>query len=143
MLWQVANWADDSFGEFRRLQREMNRLFEGAGLGAETFPAVNIHTGNDQVVVNAEIPGMKAEDINISVEADLLTLEGEKKAEDIGGDAVCHRKERGFGKFVRSFKLPYDVNPDNVKATYQNGVLNVVLPRSEGNKPKKIAVAAA
>lgn len=143
MLWQIANWADDSFGEFRRLQKEMKRLLNGVGFNAESFPAANLFASNDQVVVHAEIPGMKAEEININVEADLLTIEGERKPEEMAEETLCHRRERSFGKFVRSFKLPFDVNPDNVKASYQDGILSVSLPRSQESKPKKIAVATA
>ncbi|OGV46734.1 MAG: hypothetical protein A2017_07110 [Lentisphaerae bacterium GWF2_44_16] len=142
MLWTIQRqFESDPFYQMRGLQREMNRLFDNTVTGG-SFPAVNVWSNEENIILCAEIPGLEEKDINITVLDDKLTLEGEKKAEPLKDDTVCLRKERGEGKFARSFKLPYNVDSEKVSAKYQSGVLTVTLPRSETSKPKKIAVSA-
>jgi HSP20 family protein len=126
----------------RRLQRDINRLFSGYETAGDVFPAVNVWANRENVVVTAELPGMDASSIDISVQGDQLLLQGEKKADEMAGDVVCHRIERGSGKFMRTFRLPYEVDNAKVDAKYRNGVLTVTLPRQESSKPKKIAINA-
>lgn len=132
----------DSFGEFRRLQREMNRLFDGVSVETDEFPSVNVWSNPDGIVVTAELPGVESKDINISINQDALTIEGERKAHVLTEGVQCHRSERGEGRFVRSIKLPFDVDADKIKAQCKLGVLTVTMPRAETSKPRKIAISA-
>jgi HSP20 family protein len=132
--------------EMDQLQREMNRLV-GSSLGTPansqlSFPAINIWTGEDEMLVSAELPGIKADDIDLNITADSLVLSGERKPETLGGDARYHRQERNFGKFNRSIQLPFMVDPGKAKAVFKNGILEISLVRAEADKPKKIAVKA-
>ena len=144
MIWPDARGLGfDPFSEMRRLQREMNRLFSGYGdAGDAAGPAVNVWSNPDEVLVAAEVPGIDPNDIRVTVQNDVFTLEGERKPDAIGEDTVTHRAERGFGRFTRSVRLPYEVDNSKAVAKYRNGVLTVTLPRSEVSKPRQIAVAA-
>ncbi|MEM5773543.1 MAG: Hsp20/alpha crystallin family protein [Anaerolineaceae bacterium] len=130
--------------EMDRLQREMNRMFRstnGVQLHpAPSFPAMNIWANEDGQVITAEIPGVDLEDLDISVTGEILTLSGNRKAEQIGDSTTFHRRERGYGRFKRSIQLPYPVQGDNIEASFKNGVLTIVLPRAEQDKPRKIVV---
>lgn len=139
-------WMDERgwgpFGEFRALQREMNRLFEGYGTNRSLarFPALNVWGNADAVIVTAELPGLASEDIEIDVVGNQLTIKGERKDDPPAETAVCHRREREAGRFVRSLRLPYAVESDQVGARYENGVLTITLPRQEATKPKRIEI---
>jgi len=127
------------------MQRHMDRLLgtqTGRGLfGAQRdFPPVNLHETPDDYVVTAEVPGVKAEDIDITVVGDSLTIKGKREA-DVDRDKVsCHRQERDFGSFARTLALPAAIAGDKVEATYVNGVLQVKLPKAEEAKPRVIKV---
>lgn len=132
--------------EMSRLQREMNRLFDGYNNVRRTptsYPAMNVWSNQDGLVVTSEVPGVRPEDIDISVVGDTLTLSGERRPDELNEDARYHRQERGYGKFVRTLQLPYPVKVDNIEASFRNGVLNINLPRAEEDKPRKIAVKSA
>jgi len=139
MFWPITNDYADPFESLRGLQREMNRLFESAS--EDAFP-VNIYGKEDEVLLTAELPGMEPADINLSVEGDTIKIEGERKTETHADLKTWHRQERGSGKFLRAFRLPYDVEASKISAKYKNGILSVMMPRAETSKPKKIAVAA-
>ena len=145
MLWPtLTGRAWNPVSEFDRLQREMNRLFDSF-LGESTateFPAVNIWTNSDGAVLTAEIPGIKAEDLDISVQGDTVTIRGKRTSEELKEGEAWLRRERGEGTFVRSFALPFEIHADKVEAKYQDGVLRLTLPRAEADKPKKISVNA-
>lgn len=129
--------------EMERLQREMNRLFESIDRGwmpASGFPAVNVWMSDEGAVVTAELPGMEAKDLDIGVIGDTLTITGERKPEELPKDAVYHRQERGAGKFTRTIDLPFQVDSSKVQATLEKGVLRILLPRAEQDKPRKITV---
>ena len=140
MFWTFDESGYDPFVSVRNLQREMNRLFNDHTGGGGNFPAVNIWSNNDQVAVTAELPGMKAEDIDISVVQGQLTISGERKLGLPDKNMECHRQERTQGTFTRVFRLPYDVDSSKVLAKYEDGILNIILPRLEETKPKKITV---
>ncbi len=141
MLLTESNvFARDPFDELKRLQRDMNRLFNGYSQGTDVFPAINVWTSEENVVLSAELPGVDPESIDIEVRENVLILQGERKPEDLGSEAVCHRAERGVGRFSRSLRLPYEVENDKIKARFKNGVLNIELPRAESSKPRKIAI---
>ena len=143
MIWpEVRGFGFDPFSELRRLQREMNRLFEGYSEADIAWPAVNVWSNRDEVVVSAEAPGVDPKDLRVSVQNDVFTLEGERKSDAPGEDVVTHRAEREFGRFARSVRLPFEVDSAKASAKYRNGVLTVTLPRSEVSKPRQIAVAS-
>ncbi len=132
--------------EMERLQRDMNQLVGGLGSRVVTpasFPAMNVWTGDDTAVITAEVPGVSADEIDISVVGETLTLSGERKPEDLEGGVRYHRRERGGGRFSRSIELPFRVDADKVEAAYDKGILRVTLPRAEADKPRKITVRAA
>jgi HSP20 family protein len=135
------------WGEMERLQREMNRLFASAANAedacAPTYPAMNVWTSQDQAIITAELPGVDPNDIDISVTGDALTVSGTRHADELPEDAVYHRRERGCGKFTRSFQLPFPVESSKVEAAFDSGVLQIALPRLEADKPRKIAIKAA
>jgi HSP20 family protein len=132
------------------LRDEMNRLFEWpfrsfnspaeAALFSGWSPAIDIHQDKDSVYVTCEVPGMKKEDIDITLHEGMLTLSGERKREEEVKDGETFRSERFFGKFHRTFTLPTPVVEGKVKASYQNGILTVTLPKAEEAKPKRIDV---
>jgi len=131
--------------EMERLRREMNRLFSewprsSQWTAAPSYPAMNAWTNDNSAIVTAELPGVRPEDIDITVEEDMLTLRGSRQPEEVGEGVTFHRRERRFGSFTRTFRLPFDVDADKVEARFQNGVLSITLPRAEADKPKKIAV---
>jgi HSP20 family protein len=130
-----------------RLQRQMARLFNTFGLSrydtAPSFPAVNVYANEEAQIVTAELPGMKPEDIEISVVGETLTISGERKPEAVDENVEYHRQERAFVKFSRSFELLFPVESDKVEASFDNGVLRIHLPRAEAHKPRKIAIQAS
>lgn len=133
--------------EMSRLQREMNRLFQqflGAGeqRGFELFPAVSVWEDDESVWVEAELPGMELEDLEILVNSsNQLTLSGERKP-PAGEQAAWHRQERRFGRFSRTIELPYPIDPDKVEARLKHGVLTIRLPKQTAAKARRITVKA-
>jgi HSP20 family protein len=110
---------------------------------APSFPALNIWSNEDELIITAEVPGINPEDLDISVVGDNLTLKGERKAEEMDENARYHRQERGYGSFSRTVQLPFPVDIDKVDANFTNGVLEITMPRAEADKPRKIAVKSA
>lgn len=135
MLWSRSNL----FGDIRRLQNEVNRLFDDSHVAHDEYPALNMFGNDDEVVITAEIPGVNPDDLDISVVKNQLTIEGERKA-STPENATFYRKERGDGNFFRSLRLPFDVDKDSIKAAYRNGILTITVPRDEGTKPCKIRI---
>ncbi len=132
--------------ELERLRREMDRLFERVMsrrswvTPGRVFPPVNITEDKDSYYIRAELPGVKLEDIDISVEADTVVIGGERKPEDVQGEVTYHRREREMGKFRRAIKLPGTFDPDKVEAVFKNGILVITLPKSQSAKPRQIEV---
>jgi len=104
------------------------------------FPPVNVWKSADGVVVTAELPGISPDGVDVSVMKDTLTLRGERKVEGPGEEGASHRRERGGGRFLKSIQLPYDVDADKCRATYERGILRIELPRAESHRPKRITV---
>ena len=136
--------------ELRTLQHQVNRLFEpffGRGLedqdliGGTWIPAVDIAEEKDAIVVTAEVPGIKQDEIDIQYENGVLTLRGERRFEKESSEKSFQRVERLYGIFVRSFALPRSVDAEKITATYENGVLEVRVPKREDAKPKQIRIA--
>jgi HSP20 family protein len=131
----------------QRLRQDVDRLFTDASAdirrsGAAGYPAMNIWTNPDGAIVTAELPGINPEDIDISVQNDTLTLTGSRQPNGLQEDEIYHRRERGYGRFTRSFQLPFHVEAGKVEAVFDKGVLQVSVPRAEADKPKKITVKA-
>jgi HSP20 family protein len=91
-------------------------------------------------VVTAELPGVDVKDLDINVVGETLTISGERKPEVVDKDAVYHRQERGFGKFTRMVELPFGVDANKIQAMLENGILKILLPRAEQDRPRKITV---
>ena len=135
--------------EMMTLREAMNRLFDdsftrpvsGNGISS-IIPAIDLYQTNDEVVVKASLPGIKADDVQISVTADMLTLRGEFKAANEKKEATYHIREQRYGAFERSVILPTDVQTDKAKADFENGVLTITLPKAEAVKPKTISIKA-
>ncbi len=130
--------------EMDRLQNDMNRLFNQYNYPSQriapSYPAVNVWFNDESLVVSAEIPGVKAEDLDINVQGENLTISGELSADELLEGAHSHRKERGSGQFSRTIQMPFAVDPDKVEASCKDGVLSIKLPRAEADKPKKITI---
>lgn len=132
--------------EFVSLREAMDRLLDDAfthpvGLdGVTALPAIDLYETDDDVVVKAVLPGMKAEDVQISVTGDVLTLRGEVKQESERKDATYHIREQRYGSFERSVRLPSNVVTGQAKAEFENGILTVTLPKSEEVKPRTITI---
>jgi HSP20 family protein len=122
----------------------MNRILESSigsrALDRSSFPAINIWTSEEGQIITAEMPGFDAENIDINVSADKLTLSGERWPETLEEDAQYHRQERSYGQFSRTIQLPFMVDTDKVNASFKDGFLEIELTRAEAHKPKKIAV---
>lgn len=143
MIWPIesVNWMMNTGGDFGRLYREMNRLFGDYTAGA-SYPPVNVWSDDNEAIVSAELPGVDPKDVNIAVENDLLAIEGERKLETPGEADVQVRRERPAGRFIRRLQLPFEIESEKVEARYENGVLNIRLPRREATKPRRIEIAA-
>jgi len=127
-----------------RMQREMNRLFDTYYpvrlRTAPSFPAMNVWSSEEGLILTAEVPGIRPEDIDVSVVGETLNLTGARKPEELKEGTRYHRQERGYGKFSRTIQLPFPVDVNKVEATFKNGLLHISLPRAEADKPRKIAV---
>ncbi len=140
----------DPFRDLLSIQDRMNQLFNETRAmqtgGREDFckgswsPPVDIYESGSNVVLKAEIPGVSQDEIEIKIEDDTLVLKGERKFKKRTDDENYYRIERSYGTFVRSFTLPNSVDQDGVKATYEDGVLKIVMPKKQEKKPKSIKV---
>jgi HSP20 family protein len=142
----------DPFRDLRTLQEEVNRLFSTnltRGFGEEAIgrgawnPTVDIYENKDQIVLEAELPGMKSDDFELSIENNVITLRGERRFEKKDDTDNYHRVERSYGAFTRSFTLPQTVSAEGAKAEYNHGVLRVTLPKREEAKSRRIEISGA
>ena len=146
MLWNLAQrdpWT--MWSDLDSLQSEMDRLFSevSGGPAAREFPAVNIYSSDENLVMTAELPGIDPKELDISVKDDTVTIRGERAAEEPGENERVLRQERGGGSFVRSFTLPFRIDAEKVDAEYLRGILMVRLPKAEEDKSRKISVNGA
>lgn len=139
----------DPFRDLRSLQDEVNRLFTGnvgrtfddEGIARGSWhPSVDIYENKDQIVLEAELPGMNREDFDLSIENNVITLRGERRFEKKEETDNYHRVERAYGSFTRSFTLPNTVSGEGANADYRNGVLRVTIPKREETKARRIEV---
>lgn len=136
--------------ELRRMQREFDRLFEdffplrlGNGeLDASTWtPRADLTETEDAYVIQLDAPGLQKEDLTVNYEDDVLTVSGERKWSKDSKDQNVVRRERSYGSFYRTFRLPKAVNSDKISASYDAGVLTVRVPKAEESKPRRIKIA--
>ena len=145
----LVRW--NPYREMNSLQREINNLFadfkseggkdeRGAGGDGAYMPAVDISENDKEFLLKAWLPGMEQKDIDVSLEENRLTIKGEKKEEKEEKGENYIRKEISSGSFYRAFNLTVPVKEDEIKASYKNGILELVLPKEEKAKPKKIEI---
>jgi HSP20 family protein len=146
----IVRW--EPLRELGTLQNEMNRLFNtvfdapspgNGGTMRRWMPAMDLVESGDHFVLRADLPGMGEEDIKIELEDGTLTVSGERKAEHEANEEGYYRVERAFGSFSRSLTLPKGVNPDEVSASFDRGVLEVRIPKPEERKPRRIEIGGA
>jgi HSP20 family protein len=141
----LSRW--DPFRDVASFQDQMSRLcgdlplrfLGGDGVGG-WYPPVDISEEEDRIVLRAELPGVGKDDIDINVENGTISLRGEKKQEKQVDSENAYRMERFYGSFSRSFVLPTTIDPENIKASFSDGVLEIVLPKADDAKPRKIQV---
>lgn len=137
------------FTPFGDLQREMNRLFDdvfgrssgdllspSAGQGMWMTPRIDVSEKDNELRICADVPGVPADQVDVIVEDDVLTIRGEKKAETEESRGNYHVSERSYGRFQRSIQLPFSPDPDQIHAGFDNGVLTVTVPRSEQSRER-------
>lgn len=140
VLWRFGG-AMDPLREMQRLRREMNQIFSGLDHPlSQEVPPVNAWVGEKDVLVTAELPGMDAGKVDISVIGDTLTISGSRETEVLKEGESYHRQERSHGRFTRTLQLPFRVEAGKVEAKYERGILRLTLPRAEADRPRKIAV---
>jgi HSP20 family protein len=145
----IVRW--EPFRELSSLQTEMNRLFNAAFEGTSPgnggarrwSPAMDLLETDEHFVLRADLPGMTQSDVNIELEDNILTVSGERKSEHEEKREGFYRVERAFGTFARSLTLPKGIDGDRVSAEFNNGVLEVRIPKPEQRKPRKITIGAA
>ena len=135
--------------ERKSLQTQLNRLFEPFGHPAASdedlvtgtwVPPVDVVETKEKIVVRAEVPGMKQEEISIEFENGVLTLRGERRFQKESDQHTYHRVERAYGNFIRSFTLPRSVDAEQIVASYRDGVLEIEVPKKEEARPKQIRI---
>ncbi len=147
----IRGWVP-AFGPLSEFQREIDRLFEGVfskqfGRPGRwrvgyVFPPINVRETDADYLVECELPGLKMEDLEVTVTGDQLTVAGTRPETTPGEDATLHRRERDAGAFSRAITLPGAVEPDRCEARLQHGVLSLRIPKSDAAKPKRIEVRA-
>jgi HSP20 family protein len=134
--------------EMMTLREAMDRLFDDAFTRPLSIregwsaPAIDMYQTDDEIVVKASLPGFKADDVQINITGDVLTLQGEMKHEDEKKEKAWHLREQRWGSFERSVALPTNVVADRASADFENGILTITLPKAEEAKPRTISVKA-
>lgn len=143
----ITRW--DPFRDLMGIQNEMNRLFGrtyGGDMGESArgawTPALDVYETKENFVITMELPGLSADDVDISVEDSTLMVRGERKFYAEQNEDSFHRIERRFGEFTRSLTLPSTADAENIKASFDQGVLTIEVPKKEEAKPRKIAIKA-
>lgn len=140
---QYWRWpALDVESEAARMRRDLERVFGSRSLlPAQTvFPAINIHDDGEAFVARAELPGVTPESLDITATGSTFTIKGERKAFEAPEGASWHRRECDCGKFSRSFRLPDPIDSGKVKASFKNGVLELLLPRAQTAQARKVSI---
>jgi HSP20 family protein len=119
--------------------RSLRQMEEETAACAWT-PAVNILEREDGIVISADLPGLKAEDVDVTVDNGVLTIRGERSLEEVAEGETYHRVERSYGSFERSFSIPNSVDPKKIEARFANGEMTITLPKREESKPRSVKV---
>jgi HSP20 family protein len=151
-------WSLDFISDLEKMRREMDRFLDEFGTSSWSFPfsrtsflpgraargypLLNIGEDNENIYVDALAPGVDPKTLDVSVKQNMLMISGEKSSllSSVGAEAI-HRSERSAGQFTRSITLPFEVNSEKIKATYQDGVLKITMPKAEAAKPRQIQVS--
>ena len=147
-MMNLVRW--NPFGEMTAMQNRINRLFnepywpvgrmgDDTGMGMWN-PVVDLYEKDDHFVIKAELPGVNKKDIAIDLKDRVLTLSGERSYENEVKEENYYRRERSYGKFQRAFTLPADVDSDKIKAEFNDGLLQIEVPKPEEQKPKKVTI---
>ena len=128
------------------MHREIERLTgrqngAGRGIGGGSYPSVNVLSSSDEIVVECELPGVKRDDIDLSIAGETVVIKGSKKCECVTDDIQYHRRERGSGDFSRTVVLPEKIDADRISASMTDGILTIRLPKSEAAMLKKIKIS--
>jgi HSP20 family protein len=143
----IIRW--DPFRDLVSIRDKMNRLFEDAVtqrgeekelVASSWAPAVDIYEDESQLVLTAEVPGLSDKDVEIKIEDNVLSIQGERKLEKETREENYHRIERAYGAFYRSFTLPNYIDQDKIKAEHENGVLKITMPKKAELKPRKVRI---
>ena len=144
----IVRW--DPFRDVVALQDRINRMFDDAFPRSRSAdsepelcnwrPAVDIYETDGSVVVNAELPGVRKEDVSVEVKDNILTIKGERFSDQSIDEESYYRRERCFGTFSRSFSLQHHVNPENIRAKFKDGILQIEVPKPEEEQPRQITV---
>ena len=144
----IVRW--DPFRNMSTLQDRINRIFEEASSRSQDYdvevskcdwrPLVDIYDTEKSIMINAELPGLSKEDITLDVKENILTLKGERKFDSEVKDESYYRRERFFGAFERAFTLPSTIDPEKITANFNNGILQIEIPKPEEKKPKQISI---
>lgn len=143
--WTPRSELWDPFADLADIQEEMNRLFDASlrrlsGRAPTSFmPACDIVEEKDRLIVRFDLPGLRKDEVNVTLQEDVLTVKGERKIED-AKDATYYLRERAAGTFTRTIELPVAVNAAKIDAHFRDGVLEITLPKAEEAKPKQIEV---
>jgi HSP20 family protein len=145
----LVRW--DPGREVDTLQTEMNRVFDAffdsrpgkGGTAQRWVPAMDLVEDKNDLVLRADLPGLSEDDVNIEVKDGVLTISGERKTEEKKEDEGYYRVERAFGRFSRSLSLPDGIDPEQVKARFDNGVLEVRIPKPKERKPHRVSIGKA
>jgi HSP20 family protein len=154
----MGMWSLDFISDLEKMRREMDRFLDEFGTSSWSFPfsrtsflpgraargypLLNIGEDNENIYVDALAPGVDPKTLDVSVKQNMLMISGEKSSllSSVGAEAI-HRSERSAGQFTRSITLPFEVNSEKIKATYQDGVLKITMPKAEAAKPRQIQVS--
>jgi HSP20 family protein len=133
----------DPWQELADLQKQMNRLFSSRWpVRREAFPPVNLRAGQDGLVLTAEIPGVRPDELDVTIQRDLVTIKGRRQPEPLEEGQTYTRRERFTEPFARTLELPFEVDPQHAEARYANGVLSLRISRPAEHKPTRVSVQA-
>lgn len=144
MFFQELASPFDSATQMNILQERLRRLVNNMQDGnSNEYPPINVWASEEKIVVVAEVPGIDVSDIDLQVCNQTLTMRTKRPFTELEEGQACHRRERGHGQFTRSLDLPYEIDNEQVKASFSKGVLRIELTRAAADLPKKISVHAS
>jgi HSP20 family protein len=138
--WEPLRELENVFDRYAKAMRWPTTQGQELMSTGDWSPNVDISERNKEFVIKAEIPNVKKEDVKVSMDHGVLTIQGEKKHEEEKSDEKYHRVESYYGKFIRSFTLPDNIDENNIQASYKDGMLNLHIPKKAESKPKTIEV---